>query len=109
VNNKIGEILREEYKDTDIIGQFKSEAYAAIVLYNLSVFKDTQELLHNLVRCDDYFQEQILPKDIFRNLKLIDKIIKSDNPRKEFQRMLPNLSQQRPVGSTTAGQHTFFV
>jgi hypothetical protein len=109
VNNEIGYILREEYKDTDIIGQFKSEAYAALVLYNLSVFKDTQKLLHDLVRCDDYFQEQILPKEIFQNLKLIDRVIKADNPRKEFQRLLPNLSQQSPVGSTTASQHNFFI
>jgi hypothetical protein len=106
VNNKLGEILREEYIHTDLIAQFKSEGYAAIVLYNLSVFKDTQKLLHDLVRCDDYFQEQILPRDIFKNLKLIDKVIKSDNPRKEFQRILPNLTNQRP--SVGVANHNFF-
>ena len=106
VTNPIGEILREEYKDTNIMLEFKSEAYGILTLYNLSVFRDTQRILHDLVRCDDYFQEQILTRDIFKNLKLIDKIIKSDNPRKEFQRVLPNLSNQRPVVGVQ--QHNFF-
>jgi hypothetical protein len=107
VSNQIGEIFRDEYKDTDLLLEFKSEAYAMLTLNNLSVQTDIQQNLHNLLRSDDYFQEQVLPRDVFKNLKLIDKIIKSDNPRKEFQRVLPNLSNQRPAVGVQ--QHNFFI
>lgn len=106
VSNPISEILRDEYRDTDLLLDFKSKAYSVITLSNLSVFKDTLVILHDLVRSDDYFQEQILPRDVFKNLKLIDKVIKSDNPRREFQRVLPNLSNQRPVVGVQP--HNFF-
>lgn len=109
INNKIGEILREEYKDTKLFVDFQSEAYATLVLQNLSVFKDVLNTLHDLIRCDTYFQEQVLPSEVYANAQIVDRVIKADNPRREFQRLLPNLSNQRPAGSTTVQQHNFFV
>lgn len=106
-SNLISELLKKEYQDTDIFIDYKSEAYSMLTLNNLSVFKDIHNFVHDLLRNDDYFIEQLLPRNVYTNIKLIDTIIKSDNPRKEFHKALPILTQQRP--KTDVAAHDFFI
>jgi len=107
VYNEVHNILRDEYIDTEAFVHFKSEAYAVLVLSNMATFVDVKQNIHNVVHSHEYFQEQILSTQMFKNIKLIDKIIKSDNPRKEFQRVLPQLTKHRPKNEIV--KHEFFV
>lgn len=107
VTNKIGKILRDEYINTDVFIDFKSEAYAVMVLQNLSVFSDCMNYIHEIVYNDSYIQEQIFDKTIFSNIKLIDRIIKAENPRSEFKKLLPYI-KTKVVQNNNTKKHNFF-
>lgn len=94
--NPISQILFDEYKDSNLLKEYKSEAYAAIVLNNLSVMTDSIKLIEHTIYSDPYIQEQLLKPYVFQQINLIDKIIKSDNPLKEFIKNVSSLTKERP-------------
>ena len=52
-----------------------------MTLHNFMLFKDVMELISDFVNHHDYILEQVTSKDTFRVMRILDEIIKSDNPR----------------------------
>ena len=61
----------------------------AIRLHNFMLFKEAIEKAEYYVYSHDYIKEQVLSKDMQELLKSIDEMVKSDNPRKTFEKYKP--------------------
>ena len=53
-----------------------------MTLHNFMVFQDVQKIISDFVYHHDYLLEQVTSKETFRVMRILDEIIKSDNPRK---------------------------
>ena len=55
-------------------------------LHNFYLFLDTIELIEQSIYGIRHNLEQMIPKDLAQVLRSIDEMVKSDNPRKVFDR-----------------------
>ena len=58
-------------------------------LHNFYFFVDTMNKLDSAVKGHDYVLSQLISKDMFRVLKSIDEMVKSDSPHRVFEKYKP--------------------
>jgi len=89
--------------------EWQGQCTMAIRLHNFMLFKEAIEKAEYYVYSHDYIKEQVLSKDMRELLKSIDEMVKSDNPRKTFEKYKPlfkRLSNTRV--DLTNSNHDFF-
>ena len=86
-----------------------SQCTTAISLHNLMVFKEAIDKAEYYVHCHDYMLEQIVSRDMYKLLKSLDEMVKSDTPIKVFEKYKQLYTKMSNIRKdTTAQNHNFF-
>ena len=78
-------------------------------LHNFYVFKDAIRNVTELIYGHDYILEQAVDREVYKVLKSIDEMVKSDDPTKVFEKykqVYMKMSNTKKGPSET--QHNFF-
>ena len=68
------------------VAEWNTQCTMAMRLHNFYVFKDAIRNVTDLVYGHDYILEQAIDKDVYKVLKSIDEMVKSDNPLMVFEK-----------------------
>ena len=82
------EYLSEALSWDDTI-EWKGQCTMAIRLHNFMVFKEAIEKAEYYVHCHEYIKKQVLSNDMYELLTSLDLMVKSDDPRKVFEKYKP--------------------
>ena len=102
------EYLRESLIWEDTI-EWKSTCTTAIRLHNLMIFKEAIDKAEYYVHSHDHVLEQVVSRDMFKLLKALDEMVKSDKPKNVFEKYkqlfqkMSNLKNEIKVK-----EHSFF-
>ncbi len=102
------EYLKESLIWEDTI-EWKSPCTTAIRLHNLMIFKEAIDKAEYYVHSHDHILEQVVSRDMFKLLKALDEMVKSDKPINVFEKYkqlfqkMSNLKNEIKVK-----EHTFF-
>jgi len=103
------EYLKESLIWEDTI-EWKSPCTTAIRLHNLMIFKEAIDKAEYYVHSHDHILEQVVSRDMFKLLKALDEMVKSDKPINVFEKYkqlfqkMSNLKNEIKVK-----EHTFFL
>ena len=103
------EYLREALTWDDTV-EWKGQCTMAIRLHNFMLFKEAIEKAEYYVHSHDYILKQILSTDMSELLMSLDKMVKSDDPRKVFEKYTPlykKLSNTK-IEPSINNNHKFF-
>ena len=103
------EYLREALTWDDTV-EWKGQCTMAIRLHNFMLFKEAIEKAEYYVHSHDYILKQILSTDMSGLLMSLDKMVKSDDPRKVFEKYTPlykKLSNTK-IEPSINNNHKFF-
>jgi len=80
-STEFDKIIKGMYTYGDCVNNL-NDSTMFMTLHNFMLYQDVQTVIADFVYHHDYLLEQVTSKDTFHVMRILDEIIKSDNPRK---------------------------
>ena len=97
-----------EFVGWDDVVKWDPDCTIGMRLHNFYVFKDAIKQITDYVYGHDYILEQTVEKDIYKVLRSIDEMVKSDDPKRVFETYKPLYSKLSNMKKQTTARDTQF-